>query len=73
MQHWVNMIVSVTVGAAVVLALIAVFDIVFRSPRGKRLTKDQSGDRDYPPPTSPTVGTKVTQAQELKHRDGPNN
>ena len=72
-MHWVTIIVSIVVGAVLVLALIAVFDILFRAPHGKRSRKDQATEaRDYSR-ESTMDGSKGTQVQQLKRPDGANN
>lgn len=65
-MYWLNMIGTVAVGAVVVLALIAVFEIVFRSPRGKHSTKGQTS-MDSTPATTRNHG--AARAQKLKRSE----
>ena len=45
-MFWLNLVGTLAIGAVVVLAMISVFDIVFRAPRAKRQPGETSaGDR----------------------------
>lgn len=64
---WLNLGGTIAIGAVIVLALIAVFDIVFRSPRSKRLTNDESADAAR---SSATHASGPGSARELKRSNG---
>ncbi|SAK80515.1 hypothetical protein AWB79_05200 [Caballeronia hypogeia] len=61
-MSWLNLIGTITVGAVMVLALVAVFEIVFRTPREKRLPEGHSKKSE--PATARTHGP--TRGQEFK-------
>jgi hypothetical protein len=43
-MSWLNLVGTIAVGAVVVLAFIAMSDIIFRSPRSRRMTNDESAN-----------------------------
>jgi hypothetical protein len=65
-MSWLNLIGTLAVGAVVVLALIAVFQILFRTPR-LRHSSHQQGHNDAAPATAP--GPK-TRARDLERSTG---
>lgn len=48
-MFWLNLVGTLAIGAVVVLAMVSVFDIMFRAPRAKRQPGETSaGDSPHP-------------------------
>ncbi|SAK63835.1 hypothetical protein AWB83_02628 [Caballeronia ptereochthonis] len=66
-MYWLNVIGTLAVGAVVVLAIVALFDIVIRVPRTKRLSSDQSVDDSRHPATN---RAEAARRQEFTRSEG---
>jgi hypothetical protein len=66
-MYWLNMIGTVAVGAVVVLAGIALFDIMIRIPRTRRVASERSADGSRRPAPN---GADATRRREFKRSNG---
>lgn len=66
-MSWFNTIGTIAVGAVVVLALVAVYEIIFRTPRGRH-APHQDPLKDSAPATARTPG--AGRARQFKRSNG---